>query len=109
MSNCISDQRLNRQIDHLTQYLPDQKELNGTYQGASFYRHVNGKSFIEAYKTVFKQVGSLNQKFNLTPSQQGQVCFIQEGLVKQVKTAFDSNSTPPANFEHFIQLAKRTG
>ena len=110
MSNCISDQKFTRKIDHLTQYLPEQAELNGQRQGASYYRQVNGKSFIEAYKIVFKQVGSLTQKFNLTHSQREQILLIQEGLIKQVKRAFDGSESMPANLDNFIELFdKRTG
>lgn len=109
MSNCISDHKLTRRIDHLTQYLPDQAELEGKFQGASYYRQVNGKSFVDAYKVVFKQVGSLTQKFNLTNEQKDQVCIIQEGLVQEVRNAFDCHENLPANFDDFIQLFERTG
>tara|TARA_B110000908_G_C10075325_1_gene367022 strand:+ start:485 stop:814 length:330 start_codon:yes stop_codon:yes gene_type:complete len=109
MSNCISDNRLTRQIDHLTQYLPDQAELNGKREGASYYKQVNGKSFVEAYKVVFQRVGSLSQKFDLTQEQQSQIHFIQKDLVSKVKQAFDETDSPPANFENFIQHLERAG
>ncbi len=103
MSKCISNTKLTRQINSLTQYLPDQNELNGKREGSSYYRHVNGKSFIEAYDIVCKRVNGLTQKFNLTTEQEGQVIFMQTDLVRKVKQAFNDHQSPPANFDDFIQ------
>ncbi len=109
MPNSISDQKLNRQIDHLTQYLPTQDDLHGKRQGTSFYRHTNEKSFVEAHKIVFKQVKSLNHKFELTNTQKDKIKSANNELVHKVKTAFVNNDNPPANLDNFIHPKKRTG
>ena len=103
MSKCISNTKLNRQINNLTQYLPDQEELNGKREGNSYYRHVNGKTFVEAYELVCRRVNGLTQKFDLTREQHSHVSCIQHDLVKKVKTAFDGHENPPANLEDFVQ------
>lgn len=103
MSKCISNKKLTRQISHLTQYLPDQEDLNGKRGGASYYRHVNGRAFVEAYELVCKKVNGLTQKFDLTTEQKSEIMLVQSDLVKTVKHAFDEHDDPPANFEDFIQ------
>ncbi len=106
MPNSISDQRLTRQIEHLVKHLPDQDDLQGKRQGSS-YTHVNQKAFVEAYKTVFKQVNGLQQKFQLTSSQKQQLDCTQKQLIYSVESAFVNNDHPPANLDSFIKKRKK--
>lgn len=106
MANSISDKMLNRQIKHLTKYLPDQSELQGVGQGANFHKQVNERSFVEAYKMTYKNIVGLQQKFHLTPSQKSQLSSIKSGLLDTVEKAFCNMENPPANFENFLKLSK---
>lgn len=107
MARPISDNKFNRQIDHLIKHLPDQEALTGKRQGSSYYLHVNGRSFVEAHKTCCKHLSGLESKFELTSSQKGALESVQQGLVKKVEKAFVNHDHPPANLESFLQPQQR--
>jgi hypothetical protein len=107
MPNSISDQKLSRQIAHLTRHLPPQEELRGQVGGSSFYRHVNDRSFIDAYRLAYSHIKGLQDRFELTSSQKSILSHAQEGLVTRVERAFDHLEQKPANLENFLRDRKK--
>ena len=102
MADCISDGKFQRQIEHLTQYLPIEEELNGQHSGHSHYRSVKDRKFIDEHRIAYGHLTGLQDKYELTPSQKSKLTTTRARLVKRVEDAFVDCKTPPANLAEFL-------
>ena len=106
MINCITNQKLERQIEHIIQYLPNPEELEGQRGGSSYYRKVNEESFIREFKKTHRNLSGLKKKYTLTEEQCSILSESQAKLVHDVEEAFAKKAVVPANLGDFISHYK---
>lgn len=103
MTNCITNQRLERQIHHIVQYLPKTEELEGQRGGTSFYRKVNEGNFVEEFKKTHRSLNGLKDKYLLTSEQCSIITDTQTRLVEEIEKAFEAKAMIPANLCNFLE------
>jgi hypothetical protein len=102
----ITNHKLERQVEHILQYLPTRAELDGQRGGTSFYRKVNDQSYIREFKKTHRNLGGLQDKYELTVEQMVFVNNIKSRLVNDVRQVFATKSDMPANLGSYLENCK---
>ncbi len=106
MPKRISNQMLERQMSHLTQYVPDVDMLEGKCEGSSHFVKVEESTYVEAVKKSHRTLGGLTDKYELTQEQKDLVKDRQTRLISDIEEAFEFKQKMPANLSQFIANVK---
>lgn len=108
MTNHVTNQTLNRHIDHLTQHLPNKEELNGVQGGTSYFRKVNDDTFCHAFQRSHQQLNGLKSKYLLTDEQLSFVDTAQKQLISEIKEAYAAVPCLPKSMQYFLSHCDNT-
>lgn len=108
MTDRVTNQMLTRQITHLTQYLPNKEELNGTPRGSGYFRKVNDHGFCEAFKISHQRLNALKEKYLLTEEQMSFINEAQIQLIHEIQDAYGNHDCLPKSMQQFLSHNDKT-